>query len=203
MSSYSSGTLGGMDSLVRRVALSQMFTMNAGELLERAVALRGAPPVPPGFEGTGAETALAEQSVLASALAPLRVEFDDAQWTTLSQLVLSGLTPDLRPRRSGPAILQRRAAPRMTKAAAPPDRKGAPRQTRSPVGVGLLLGGQRLLGVPCGVGHRGGRALQPLPARPAPHPPLRAPAELWVVLRWATPWTPGARRTGTGAGGSG
>lgn len=95
MSSYSSGTLGGMDSLVRRVALSQMFTMNAGELLERAVALRGAPPVPPGFEGTGAETALAEQSVLASALAPLRVEFDDAQWTTLSQLVLSGLTPDV------------------------------------------------------------------------------------------------------------
>ena len=82
-----------MDPLVRQVALAQLLRMDAGELLERAAALRDAPPVPPGWESTGADTALSEQSALASALAPLRVEFDDAQWAMLGELLQTGLEP--------------------------------------------------------------------------------------------------------------
>lgn len=49
-----------------------MLTMNADELLERAAALRDAPPIPSGWEDTGAQEAMTEQADLASALAPLK-----------------------------------------------------------------------------------------------------------------------------------
>ena len=106
-----------MDPAVRRVALSQMLKMGAGELLDRAAALRDAPPVPPGWAGTGAETALSEQSALASALAPLRIEFDDAQWAVLGELLHSGLAPDA-------AAVRLRAGESPTKGGARDDRAG-------------------------------------------------------------------------------
>lgn len=60
----------------------------------RAAALRDAPPMPPGWGDTGAREAMTEQADLASALAPLRVEFDDASWARLGELLRSGMSPD-------------------------------------------------------------------------------------------------------------
>lgn len=83
-----------MDEVVRQVAINQMLTMSADELLDRAAALRDAPPVPPGWQDTGAQDAMTEQADLAAALAPLRVEFDDATWSKLGELLRSGMSPD-------------------------------------------------------------------------------------------------------------
>lgn len=66
--------------------------MTAPELLDRAAALRQAPPIPPEWARFG--HVLAEQADLAAALAPLRVEFDDAQWQHLGALLEEGLEPD-------------------------------------------------------------------------------------------------------------
>lgn len=80
-----------MDEVVRRVAINQMLTMSADELLDRAAALRDAPP---GWQDTGAQDGMTEQADLAAALAPLRVEFDDATWSKLGELLRSGMSPD-------------------------------------------------------------------------------------------------------------
>lgn len=85
---------GFVDEVVRQVAINQMLTMSADELLDRAAALRGAPPLPPRWEDTGAQEALTEQADLTSALAPLRVELDDASWARLGELLRSGISPD-------------------------------------------------------------------------------------------------------------
>ncbi|TQJ49285.1 hypothetical protein [Phycicoccus sp. SLBN-51] len=81
-----------MDRLTRIVTVRQMLGMTAAELLDRAAALRQAPPVPPEWERFG--HVLEEQADLAAALAPLRVEFDDAQWRNLGALLEEGLEPD-------------------------------------------------------------------------------------------------------------
>jgi hypothetical protein len=81
-----------MDRVTRLVAVRQMLAMTAPDLLERAAALRGAPPVPP--EWAQFAGVLEEQADLAAALAPLRVEFDDAQWDHLGALICEGLEPD-------------------------------------------------------------------------------------------------------------
>jgi hypothetical protein len=83
---------GAMDQVTRRVAVAQLLGMSAPELLERAAALRHAELVPPWAETVVG--VLEEQAELASALGPLRVEFDDAEWHHLGVLVAEGLEPD-------------------------------------------------------------------------------------------------------------
>lgn len=70
-----------------------MLGMSAQELLDRATALREAPPVPAPWAATMGDS-LTGQAALAAALAPLRVEFDDSQWQHLGALVFEGLEPD-------------------------------------------------------------------------------------------------------------
>jgi hypothetical protein len=82
-----------MDRVTRLVALRQLLGMTAPELLDRAAALRQAPPIPPDWAAQLGDV-LDEQAALAAALAPLRVEFDDAQWRHLSVLLEEGLEPD-------------------------------------------------------------------------------------------------------------
>lgn len=91
-----------VDDVVRRVAINQMLTMGADELLDRAAALGDAPPVPPGWEHTGAQEAMNEQADLAAALTPLRGEFDDRKWNDLGALLRPGLSPDAASRRLRP-----------------------------------------------------------------------------------------------------
>lgn len=79
-----------MDRVTRRVAVRQMLGMTAPELLDRAAALRQAAPIPPEWARFG--HVLAKQADLAAA--PLRVEFDDAQWQHLGALLEEGLEPD-------------------------------------------------------------------------------------------------------------
>jgi hypothetical protein len=66
--------------------------MTAPELLARAAAMRETPPVPSGGPRFG--DVLEEQAALAAAMAPLRVEFGEAQWRHLGALVCEGLEPD-------------------------------------------------------------------------------------------------------------
>jgi hypothetical protein len=81
-----------MYRVTRLVAVRQMLGMTEPELLVHAAALRDAPPVPP--EWAQFAGVLEEQADLAAALAPLRVEFDDAQWDHLGALMWEGLEPD-------------------------------------------------------------------------------------------------------------
>lgn len=82
-----------MDPGTRLAVVRQMLGMNAQELLDRAAALRDAPPLP-SFWLNRLGDVLGEQAALAASLAPLRVEFDDAQWRHLGALMCEGLEPD-------------------------------------------------------------------------------------------------------------
>jgi hypothetical protein len=82
-----------VDRVTRQVTVRQLLEMTAPELLERASALRQAPPIPSNWAAELGGV-LEEQAALASALAPLRVEFDDAQWQHLGVLIGEDLEPD-------------------------------------------------------------------------------------------------------------
>ena len=86
-------TLRDMDRVTRLVTVRELLGMTAPELLERAAALRAAPPMPSDWAARLGDV-LEEQAALADALAPLRVEFDDAQWQHLGVLICEGLEPD-------------------------------------------------------------------------------------------------------------
>lgn len=82
-----------MDRVTRLLAVRQLLGMSAPELLDRAAALREAPPMPSDWAARLGDV-LEEQALLAAALAPLRVEFDEAQWHHLGVLICEGLEPD-------------------------------------------------------------------------------------------------------------
>ena len=82
-----------MGRVTRLVTVHQLLGMTAPELLERAAALREAPPLPSDWAARLGDV-LEEQAALADALAPLRVELYEANWQHLGVLICEGLEPD-------------------------------------------------------------------------------------------------------------